>query len=687
MAYDLASRLLSRNYFAAGSGIAESTDSFTYDLASRPVTANNADALISYTYDSIGRRSSLTQTVDGLAKTVSFVYDAGNRLLSRSVEGLAVESRNFTTRGQLAQVKLDNQVVADFGYDAVGREISRTYGNGIETVSGYSRADNLITSISVANKPELSLGYSYDSNKNVTAEQRGGSMALYSWNATFDNMDRLNSQNDGVQTRSWTLDIVGNITSETLDGNTEARTLNAMFSPTTAGNKSYTYDNNGQMTSKPNVTLAWDARNHLLQSVKSAPSAPSVDYKYDAFGNRVSKGTTRYLLVDNQVLAEFTGSAAKQYCYGSYIDEVLCEQKSESGVTASLFYHRNRQYNTTALTNSSGAVLEMYSTDAMGRVKSFDAAGSATSPSSLGTNILFTGRVFDAETGLYYFRARYFESELGVFISRDPLGFVDGQSVYQGWFIAFSLDPSGLVVADPQPPKRNVHVPVIGPGDPAPAGIPDYRDHIDWVIRFKMVPCQDRLPYNQHVTAAEGKWTEIELKPYNPKKFIETKIENLRKNGEVVVLEIAAKPKFKMGHRNPDDDLWPGLPAPPAGSSPQVYPNREPIEKFWNPKWYPTIQSSCDGAPYLEQLLWQPLETQGDNQINGIKYRYDTSAHYVIGPPACGTKTCVFYMGVYGPANDPKHPALVKLMWRNSITINVVEECGKCKKCEEAKKK
>ena len=44
MAYALASRLLSRNYFAAGSGIAQYT--FTYDLASRPVTANNADALI-----------------------------------------------------------------------------------------------------------------------------------------------------------------------------------------------------------------------------------------------------------------------------------------------------------------------------------------------------------------------------------------------------------------------------------------------------------------------------------------------------------------------------------------------------------------------------------------------------------------------------------------------------------------
>jgi RHS repeat-associated protein len=453
MAYDLASRLLSRNYFAAGSGIAESTDSFTYDLASRPLTANNADAQITYTYDSIGRRNSLTQVVDGLAKTVNFVYDAANRLLSRSPEGLAVESRSFTNRGQLASVSLgaphaDAGLVASFTYDAVGRETSRTYGNGLNTTSGYSRADNLITSITVANKPELSFNYSYDSNKNVTAEQRGGSMALYSWTATFDNMDRLNSQNDGTQTRSWNLDLVGNTTSETLDGNAEARALNDMHAPTAAGNKAYSYDSNGQMTAKPGYTLTWDARNHLVSSLKTQDSQLTT-YRYDAFGNRVSKGDTRYLLVDNQVVAEFTGSASKQYAYGSYIDEVLAEVASPSSpftLQSSLFsyYHRNRQYNTVALTDAAGAIIEQYSTDAMGRVKAVDAAGAAKlAPTA--TTVLFTGRVFDPETGLYYFRARYFEPELGVFVSRDPMGFVDGQSVYQGWFDTdFSNDPSGL---------------------------------------------------------------------------------------------------------------------------------------------------------------------------------------------------------------------------------------------------
>jgi RHS repeat-associated protein len=363
-----------------------------------------------------------------------------------------VESRSFTNRGQLASVSLgaphaDAGLVASFTYDAIGRETSRTYGNGLNTTSSYSRADNLITSITVANKPELSFNYSYDSNKNVTAEQRGGSMALYSWNATFDAMDRLNSQNDGVQTRSWSLDLVGNTTSETLDGNAEARTLNDMHAPTAAGNKAYTYDSNGQMIAKPGYTLTWDARNHLVSSVKGTEAA--VTYRYDAFGNRVSKGSTRYLLVDNQVVAEFTGSASKQYAYGSYIDEVLAGVAVPSSpftLQSSLFsfYHRNRQYNTVALTDGAGAIIEQYSTDAMGRVKAFDAAGAAISAPTA-TTVLFTGRIFDVETGLYYFRARYFEPELGVFVSRDPLGFVDGYAVYRGWFSLHGiLDPFGL---------------------------------------------------------------------------------------------------------------------------------------------------------------------------------------------------------------------------------------------------
>jgi len=45
---------------------------------------------------------------------------------------------------------------------------------------------------------------------------------------------------------------------------------------------------------------------------------------------------------------------------------------------------------------------------------------------------------------LYYFRARYYDAQLGRFVGRDPLGYVDGMSLYQGYFVPGGVDPFGL---------------------------------------------------------------------------------------------------------------------------------------------------------------------------------------------------------------------------------------------------
>jgi len=54
------------------------------------------------------------------------------------------------------------------------------------------------------------------------------------------------------------------------------------------------------------------------------------------------------------------------------------------------------------------------------------------------------GRRTDYDSGLMYFRARYYDPQLGEFISRDPLGYVDGMSLYRGYFAPGAVDPSGL---------------------------------------------------------------------------------------------------------------------------------------------------------------------------------------------------------------------------------------------------
>jgi len=80
----------------------------------------------------------------------------------------------------------------------------------------------------------------------------------------------------------------------------------------------------------------------------------------------------------------------------------------------------------------------------------------------------FTGREYDPETGLYYYRARYYDPKAGRFISKDPIGFGGGDLNlfrYVGNDPANFTDPSGLF-AIPWPiivpPIEKIVAPIIG---------------------------------------------------------------------------------------------------------------------------------------------------------------------------------------------------------------------------------
>ena len=118
----------------------------------------------------------------------------------------------------------------------------------------------------------------------------------------------------------------------------------------------------------------------------------------------------------------------------------------KSGTNSGKYYsHNNHLYSVEALTNASGSVVERYRYDAYGKVKIYDALNNVRANSIYGNRTGFTGRYLDYESRLWYFRARYFDSRLGRFINRDPLKYVDGMSMYSGYFVPVSLDPSGLV--------------------------------------------------------------------------------------------------------------------------------------------------------------------------------------------------------------------------------------------------
>jgi RHS repeat-associated protein len=127
---------------------------------------------------------------------------------------------------------------------------------------------------------------------------------------------------------------------------------------------------------------------------------------------------------------------------GLYIDELLSyTDHSDPQNPETYFVTTDRQFSVRTVVDSQGNIVEERDYDPMGK----DMNGVAES-SDLAYG--FTGRRYDHESDLYYFRARYYSTELGGFISRDPLEYVDGMNMYSGYFARrFGLDPSGTEIS------------------------------------------------------------------------------------------------------------------------------------------------------------------------------------------------------------------------------------------------
>jgi len=111
----------------------------------------------------------------------------------------------------------------------------------------------------------------------------------------------------------------------------------------------------------------------------------------------------------------------------------------QPGGSAELFYHKNHQGTVTDLTNSNGGAVKSYWYDAYGNVL-------LETGSTLTRGFTYTGRERHARSGLYYYRARFYDPILGRFLSEDPIGLLGGVNLYAyvgndpvNW-----IDPLGL---------------------------------------------------------------------------------------------------------------------------------------------------------------------------------------------------------------------------------------------------
>ena len=133
-----------------------------------------------------------------------------------------------------------------------------------------------------------------------------------------------------------------------------------------------------------------------------------------------------------------SGSAVPRYSQGLKIDEPLTMSRSST----TSFYKADGPGSVTSLTSGAGALAQTYTFASFGKLG--NSTGSLTNP------FQYTARESDTETGLYYYRARYYDPTIGRFVSEDPVAFDGGGNFYR--YVNNSpvglADPLGLSSAD-----------------------------------------------------------------------------------------------------------------------------------------------------------------------------------------------------------------------------------------------
>jgi len=247
-------------------------------------------------------------------------------------------------------------------------------------------------------------------------------------------------------------------------------------------------DRAGNMTTVPKpsnlssgLTCKWDAWNHLVE-VKDGTTVVA-KYEYDGLARRVKKhvdsdspsspngiGTYEHFFYNRgwQVMemrrstVENTGpeSLQPEYQYVwslRYIDAPVLRDKNADGDSLCdddrIYYLDDANFNVTTIVDTGGDALERYVYSPYGVLTIYDATWSnIRSDSSYDIEYTYTGRRYDKETGLYYYRHRVLSAQLGRFLSRDPAGYEGGDinlSRYVRSLPTTLLDPNGMLVPNP----------------------------------------------------------------------------------------------------------------------------------------------------------------------------------------------------------------------------------------------
>jgi RHS repeat-associated protein len=304
------------------------------------------------------------------------------------------------------------------------------------TTNTYDNA-NRLTGISTMKGTTtiLSITYTLDSVGNrLTMVEPSGTTSY-----TYDALNRLTAVTYPTGTPasvSYTYDAMSNRLTMVQDSVTTHYTYDAADHLTgTSGGSSltFTWDNDGQMLTKGSQTFSWDALGRMT-GLKNGGATAS--YNYNGDGVRVDRTVNDTTTADLQdlagglpvVLAETIGANTTQYVYGS---DLIAQV---NGSTPS-YYHADGLGSTRAMTDSTGISTDQYTYDAFGAIRSH--TGSSTNAYT------YTGQQVDPESGLVFLRARYYDPQTALFLSKDPVVSTNNAYSYASDNPIRWIDPTG----------------------------------------------------------------------------------------------------------------------------------------------------------------------------------------------------------------------------------------------------
>ena len=459
---------------------------YKYDLVNNRIQGTDRNGRVTrYDYDNLNRVKS--ELWMGNGKQFAYTYDENSNLISVYDGNIRYEyGYDYTDLlEKVDRIKAGTPTVSfEYGYDEIGNltKADELVDGVLKARTSYEYVDPRYlntkitqTGVGLANKD---VKFTYDAAGLNTKVERyvDGLLKVTTTNA-FDAFGRLTgiSQSNGggvIASDSYVLDDLSRLQAQTRDGVGRAigyDDTDQVVGVSGGSNEAYAYDKNGNRTNAGYVTdpdnqlrsdgtynyeydpegnrtrrtkisdntvdeYRWDYRNRLTEIVSKDAGGgviKTVDYEYDVDDQRVKKTVTsaslsagdgvveNYYLDRDQIafVTDGSGDRTFHYLYGLNVDAVMA-QDTPGGMVWSL---ADRLGSIDLLTDKDGNVVDKRTFDSFGRVLS------ETNP-SVSFRYGYTGRERDLESGLDYYRARYYDSNVGRFISVDPMGFGAGDT-------------------------------------------------------------------------------------------------------------------------------------------------------------------------------------------------------------------------------------------------------------------